>query len=151
MTAENERLLMYVGGGALLLFVLFPEAFSKLLAKTAVSTGIAAGNIVVKTAEGTVIGIGEAVGIPQTDAQLCEQYVNAGNWGQASFYCPAGTFLKSASGAVWDATIGQIVGYAAPSAQSEVISLSSPEESGMAEQYVPPDVTEYMTPDQISP
>ena len=67
--------------------------------------------LVVKSAEGAIIGVGKAVGIPETDAQQCEQYVNAGDWWNASFFCPAGTFLKSATGAVIDTVSGAVVGY----------------------------------------
>lgn len=123
MTAENERLLIYAGVGAAALFVLFPGFFSRLLAKAAVTTGVEAGKVVVQSAEGAVIGIGEAVGIPQTDADLCDQYVKAGDWWNASFYCPAGTFLKSAAGAVYNTATGAVVGYTQPSAQPQVISL----------------------------
>lgn len=67
---------------------------------------------VVSTAEGVVIGVGKTVGVPETDAKVCEQYIAAGEWWNASFYCPAGTFLKSAGGAVIDMGSGETVGYA---------------------------------------
>jgi hypothetical protein len=152
MTAENERLLIYLGVGAAAALVLFPDLMGKLIGKLAVGTGVAAGNIVVKTGEGLVIGVGEAVGIPQTDLELCEQYVQQGLWTKASFYCPAGTFLKSATGAVYDSTIGKLIGWASPG-KTEVITLNitSPEESGLAEQYVYDDPYTYMDPLDVSP
>lgn len=46
-------------------------------------------------AEGTVKGLGAAVGIPDTDAANCQASLDAGDTWSASFYCPAGTFLRS--------------------------------------------------------
>ncbi|MQY50827.1 hypothetical protein [Rhodocyclus gracilis] len=45
---------------------------------------------------GTVIGIGEVVGIPQTNKTQCELDLAAGRLWDASFSCPAGTFLSGA-------------------------------------------------------
>jgi hypothetical protein len=46
-------------------------------------------------AEGTVKGLGAAVGIPDTDAANCQASLAAGDTWAASFYCPAGTFLRN--------------------------------------------------------
>lgn len=78
---------------------------------------------VVSTAEGVVIGVGKTVGIPETDAAQCERLIATGEWWNASFYCPAGTFLKAAGGAVVDMTSGETVGYADPG-DSEIIMLN---------------------------
>jgi hypothetical protein len=78
---------------------------------------------VVSTAEGVVIGAGKTVGIPETDAKMCEQYTAAGEWWNASFYCPAGTFLKSAAGAVIDTQSGETVGYT-DEGEPEIIMLN---------------------------
>lgn len=146
MTPQNERLLIFTGLGAAALFVMFPGFFARLLAKTAVTTGVEAGKVVVQTAEGAVIGIGEAVGIPQTDADQCAAYVAAGDWWNASFYCPAGTFLKSAAGAVYNTATGSIIGYSTPTAQNEVISIETAGYDYSPDDYAPfVDLTNYGT------
>jgi hypothetical protein len=43
---------------------------------------------------GTVTGVGEAVGIPQTNLTKCEQAKAEGRTLDASFACPAVDFLK---------------------------------------------------------
>lgn len=55
-------------------------------------------------AVGTVKGIGSAVGIPDTNRTACEADVAAGRWWDASFSCPAGTFINTAGGAVFGST-----------------------------------------------
>lgn len=119
MTADTEKTLLYVGLGALGLMIVAPGFFGQLLGRTAVEGG----KILVKTGEGVVIGIGEAVGIPQTDATLCEQAIAEGRYWDASFYCPAGTFLKSAAGAVYD-WAGNLVGTAPASSAPSIITIT---------------------------
>lgn len=62
----------------------------------------------VKVAEdvavGTVVGIGNAVGIPATSQTQCQKDLAAGNWWDASFSCPAGTFISAGAGAVFGST-----------------------------------------------
>lgn len=43
---------------------------------------------------GTVKGIGDAVGVPDTNLTQCQKDLAAGDKWAASFSCPAGTFLK---------------------------------------------------------
>lgn len=43
---------------------------------------------------GVVIGIGEVIGIPRTDETECEKAMREGRTWDASFACPAGTWLK---------------------------------------------------------
>ncbi len=52
-----------------------------------------------EAATGTVIGVGKAVGIPQTNQTQCQKDLAAGNWWDASFSCPASDFLGAAYGA----------------------------------------------------
>jgi len=120
MTAENERLLIYAGAAALGVLIFLPELFGRAVGTAAVG----AGKVVVRTAEGVVIGLGESVGIPPTDAAKCEAYVASGDWWNASFYCPAGTFLKSAAGAVYDTVTGAVVGTAPPSSAPSIITIA---------------------------
>ncbi len=52
-----------------------------------------------EVATGTVIGLGKAVGVPETNQTQCQKDVAAGNWWDASFSCPASDFLSAAYGA----------------------------------------------------
>lgn len=58
----------------------------------------AAGEAAVDAAKGVVIGIGKGVGIPETNVDACTRAINEGRMWDASFACPAGTFLKSVVG-----------------------------------------------------
>lgn len=44
-------------------------------------------------ATGTVLGIGDAIGVPRTNMSQCEQDKAAGRTYDASFSCPAGDFI----------------------------------------------------------
>lgn len=58
----------------------------------------AAGEIAVDAAKGLVIGVGKGVGIPETNMDACTRAIHEGRTWDASFACPAGTFLKSLVG-----------------------------------------------------
>jgi hypothetical protein len=66
---------------------------------------VAAGtaSAVIDVAAGTVEGIGQAVGIPQTNVSKGQEDLARGDWWAASFDLPAGDFL----GAVWDKVTGK--------------------------------------------
>lgn len=51
---------------------------------------------------GAVLGVGDVVGIPRTSKSQCDADLAAGRLWDASFSCPAGTFI----GGVWDSIIG---------------------------------------------
>jgi len=53
-----------------------------------------AAGAVVDAGAGAVLGIGDAVGIPRTDKTECQKALDEGRIWDASFACPAGTFLK---------------------------------------------------------
>lgn len=53
----------------------------------------AAVNVTTGVFQGAVAGIGEAVGIPDTDAAKCAAAQAAGDSWDASFYCPIGTWF----------------------------------------------------------
>lgn len=65
------------------------DLVTKLTAGLAGKAADAAGNV----ATGAVVGIGEAVGIPNTNPQLCQIAINSGDVWAASKYCDLGTFL----------------------------------------------------------
>lgn len=47
---------------------------------------------------GVVVGAGEAVGIPQTNQDQCVEAIYAGRTWDASFACPAATFVRYLGG-----------------------------------------------------
>lgn len=53
------------------------------------------GTAVVDTGTGFVYGIGDGIGIPRTNMTQCQKDIADGKTWDASFSCPAGTFLKS--------------------------------------------------------
>ncbi len=55
-----------------------------------------------EVATGTVVGIGKTVGIPETSMTQCQKDLAAGKWWDASFSCPAGTYLEAAYGSARD-------------------------------------------------
>lgn len=63
------------------------QATGEALASTAVDTVVGAGT-------GVVLGVGDAVGIPRTNMTECERAKAEGRTWDASFACPAGSFLK---------------------------------------------------------
>lgn len=74
---------IYAAGAALLgLFVLSRKGVAEALARGAV--GVAEGAVV-----GTVKGVGDLVGIPDTDADQCTLDLARGDLVAASFSCPA--------------------------------------------------------------
>lgn len=81
-----------IAGGAVAVALLY------VITKGARGTGEAVGRGAVDLANGvvhgTVTGIGEAVGIPQTNPSKCERAMAEGRTWDASFDCPAGTFLR---------------------------------------------------------
>lgn len=80
---------LYLWGGlgiAAALFLLTRKGVAEALAKGTVS---AVGQAVTGAAVGTVKGIGEAVGIPDTDADQCTIDLANGDYWAASKSCPA--------------------------------------------------------------
>src|SRR5262245_2174646 len=116
MTDKQLLQLGLVGGAAL---IFFPQLVGWLAGKAAVG----AARVIVDTGTGLVIGVGESVGIPATDAEKCAQYIAAGDHWNASFYCPAGTFIADAAGDVWDTVTGAVVGKTEPGSPA-VISIT---------------------------
>lgn len=57
--------------------------------------GGAAVDMVDGVVSGVVVGAGELVGIPATNETECERAIREGRTLDASFACPAGTFIKS--------------------------------------------------------
>ena len=70
-------------------------------AANARQAGQAAGAAIGNGAAGIVEGLGETMGIPRTSQTQCQQDMAAGRWWDASFSCPAGTFLRGGWNALW--------------------------------------------------
>lgn len=73
---------------------------------TAADTGRALGGAAVDMADGVisgvVVGIGEQVGIPQTDAERGRAELAAGDYWNASFHLPAGEFIAGTWRKIWE-------------------------------------------------
>lgn len=75
-------------------------AVGVLIAKKGVAGAAAAAvGAVGDAAAGTVVGIGQVIGIPATNETECERARREGRTWDASFACPAGTFLSYLVGA----------------------------------------------------
>lgn len=88
---SDPRMLMIAGAGVAgvaLAVMLQPRAVAENAGRLAV--GLAEG-----TATGVVVGIGSAVGVPETDRDQCAADIAAGRTWDASFSCPAKQFLTS--------------------------------------------------------
>lgn len=88
---SDPRVMMLGGAvvaGLALALMLKPRAVAENAGRLAV--GLAEG-----TATGVVVGIGSAVGVPETDRNQCAADIAAGRTWDASFSCPAKQFLTS--------------------------------------------------------
>ncbi len=91
--AKSENLIAYAAGFAVLAAIIYVAmrgagGVAQDVSRTAVN--VAGGAVT-----GTVKGVSDTVGIPDTDAAKCQAALAAGDSWNASFYCPAGTFIKS--------------------------------------------------------
>lgn len=55
-------------------------------------------NLANSTIGGAVVGVGDVLGVPETNMTECEQLLAAGKYWDASFKCPAGTLVKGLFG-----------------------------------------------------
>lgn len=90
MTQRQLMLGGAVAAGLVLAWVAIKGARGAAQSAARAAVGLAEG-----TATGIVVGIGEGVGIPPTDLNQCQADLAYGRTWDASFSCPAGTFLKS--------------------------------------------------------
>lgn len=78
-----------VAGAALLAY---------LILKNADKLGATVAKGVVDAGAGAVLGIGDSLGVPRTNMTECERAIAEGRTLDASFACPAGTFIGSLFG-----------------------------------------------------
>jgi len=98
---KTQDLPLYVAGAAALglaWWIWSKGGIANAAASAAGAVADAAGQV----ATGTVLGIGDAVGVPRTSQTECEKAIAEGRTWDASFACPAGQFL----GSVWDRATG---------------------------------------------
>jgi hypothetical protein len=93
MFGEQKFLLIGVGVAALALFVLVKK--NGAAADAGQVLGGAAVDLAGGAVAGVALGVGDAVGVPRTDMTECEKAIAEGRKLDASFACPAGTFIKS--------------------------------------------------------
>ena len=86
MNGPQKDVVIWIGLGVVGIMLL-----PKLASMFTRNVGQAAGGAITDA----VIGTGEGLGLPQTDAKKCAAAVAAGNIGAASVYCPAGTFVAT--------------------------------------------------------
>jgi hypothetical protein len=83
--------------GGVLLFLGYRKASAALegmgVAEAVATVAQSAVEVADDAAAGVVVGIGQAVGIPATDESECDRARREGRTWDASFACPAGTFL----------------------------------------------------------
>lgn len=97
---QEMKLYAALAGAALLVLLIIKKKISDVGGLGAVSQGLTAGVVGVAgdvasgVVTGTVLGVGDAVGVPRTDETECEKAMREGRTWDASFACPAGTFLK---------------------------------------------------------
>lgn len=75
---------------------------------------------------GAVVGLGDAIGIPETNMSECEQLLAGGHYWDATFKCPAGTLLKGIFGDTPAAIPSTSSPAIASSTGTSAPSLSSP-------------------------
>jgi len=122
----DKQLLTTVGLG-LLAFIVFRRDIAGIIGgsvqSVAEGAGEIAGSIVVGAGTGVVLGVARSVGIPDTEADKCQAALDAGEMWTASFYCPAGTFLQSAWGEIFDTSTGETIGQTEGTGQAEIIRI----------------------------
>lgn len=85
-----------LAGGAVLVAVLYvstrPKGWASDMAWTAGGTAVDVADGLIG---GVVNGLGDLVGLERTNMTACERALAEGRTWDASFACPAGTFIKS--------------------------------------------------------
>lgn len=98
MVKDYKFLLVGAAAAAALLAVVVLVKKKGLAADAGVAVGSAAVDLADGVATGVVTSIGEEVGIPKTNMTECEKAIAEGRTWDASFACPAGTFIGSLFG-----------------------------------------------------
>lgn len=91
MRAETLLVLGAIGAAVLVAAYVAVKGPTEAAATATTTVIHAAGQV----GTGIVLGVGDAVGLPRTDLTECEKALAEGRTWDASFKCPAGTFIKS--------------------------------------------------------
>lgn len=83
--------LYFIGGGVLLFMAMAATGTGKAVGQT---IGGGAVDLVDGVVAGTVMGTGELFGVPSTNMTECQKAVAEGRTWDASFVCPAKTFIS---------------------------------------------------------
>jgi hypothetical protein len=81
---------LLIGGAVLVLW--FVRRGVAGVAQDVAQAGI---NAATGLATGAVVGVGQVVGIPETNADACQLALDEGRYWDASFACPASKFVAS--------------------------------------------------------
>lgn len=76
-----------IGAALVGVYLLSTKAGQELVAKVTASAAGVAVDAVDGAASGVVLGIGDVVGVPRTNRQLCQIAINSGNYLDATKYC----------------------------------------------------------------
>lgn len=95
MTDGTAKLMLAAAAVVAIAFVVKKNGGMQGVAAGAASALVGA---VGDAASGAVLGIGDVLGIPRTDMTECERALAEGRTWDASFACPAGTFISSLTG-----------------------------------------------------
>lgn len=93
MLADNKYMLIGVAVAVLALVVLVKKKGAA--ADVGLAVGEAAANLAGGVVGGVALGIGDQIGIPRTNMTQCEKDLADGKTWDASFSCPASTWLGS--------------------------------------------------------
>lgn len=92
---EQKFIIIGAGLAALAVFILVTKKGAA--ASLAQSGAEAVVGAATGAAAGVALGIGDAIGIPRTNETECEKAMREGRYWDASFACPAGTFIGGAA------------------------------------------------------
>ena len=92
MAVNAEKFILYGGIGLALAAVVY--VVLRGFGGVAKDVTRAATDVVIGGASGVVVGVGEAVGIPETNDNACSLALREGRTLDASFLCPAGRWIR---------------------------------------------------------
>jgi hypothetical protein len=96
----TEQKFILIGAGLAAVAILVLVSKPGAAAAVGVNAGLAAANLATGAVAGVALGVGDAIGVPRTDKTQCEKDIAEGRYWDASFSCPAGTFIGAASDGV---------------------------------------------------
>lgn len=91
--AKNKQEVIALGAVVLVGFFVIMNA-RKVAQASAAAAVNAVGGAVVGAAEGTILGIGDVLGVPRTDTEKCKAACAAGNAFDAMAYCTVGEYTS---------------------------------------------------------